>query len=35
VAKATIQRLEHGECVPVLDALVSLADALGTFLPIF
>ncbi len=34
VAKATIQRIEHGESAPSLDVLVSLADALGTSLPV-
>lgn len=34
VAKATIQRIEHGESAPSLDVLVSLADALDTSLPV-
>ncbi len=29
VAKATIQRIEHGQSAPSLDVVVSLADALG------
>lgn len=34
VAKATIQRIEHGESAPSLDVLVSIADALGLSLSV-